>query len=196
MHKASFKQVSPGFTVSGNGSTYRLNRIRCSSFCRHDILCYVFTWDTTTEECRILTSLDPTKPRVPAPTTLETYYLTSDPQGYNPGLLTFIGLHIDRWTGIRQLCKNRGGDLASPVNTQFAYMLYVVTNATDIAVGVTRNTTTQVLYDINNHEYNVSSWDEGEPDVPGQGNIFLRRGKFWDINNANRTYHEVPCRLP
>ncbi|KAF2355526.1 C-type lectin fold [Trinorchestia longiramus] len=184
-----------GITVGGTYITYtQLSLVKCGNLCQNNNTCYIFGWDVGTKECLIFTALDPSTLRSPASATLKTYYLISDPQGY-AGALKFLGEYTNPWTIIRKMCTDLGGDLASPANPQFAYMLYTVSQEKDIALGLELDSVANAWIDRRGKTYTDFNWDDGEPDGGSQYYLFIRQGRFWDINNSNRTYY-VPCRIP
>ncbi|KAG7172321.1 putative Lectin C-type domain-containing protein 2 [Homarus americanus] len=137
----------------------RSSMVMCATTCLSLPECWVYTWDNISNECQLLNGLTEEVTLIPAPLSLNTYYVA----GENNHLI-----HMTRsfnWENCKTACEELGGRLAIPQDTTFSLIYHHVYKINSFFIGMWRQEdNTTVWYDVDNEVVKRHpQWASGYP---------------------------------
>ncbi|KAK7021940.1 hypothetical protein SK128_022693 [Halocaridina rubra] len=159
-----------GLKINGAYTTYQTpSKASCAAICINKYGCWVFTWDSSKNDCQLLTVLTTAVQTISATSTIQTYY-ASNIDGKNIIKTTTTG----SWLQGNNTCTSMGGRLFLPPDTTFSYILSHVYNAISFHVGMYRLISdTNVWYNMDGEtSFPQPEWLPGEPNNANGAEIY------------------------
>ncbi|KAK7056539.1 hypothetical protein SK128_020067 [Halocaridina rubra] len=138
--------------------------ISCATICNGKSGCWMYTWNSASNECQVLNFLTGVITTGVAPSTMRTYYVN----GFGGKKIVKTPI-ASPWTQIRDTCANMGGRLHLPVDNTFCYLLNHVFGAIELHIGLWRYPSdTTVWYNMDGlTTFPRLNWGPGYPNNAG-----------------------------